>query len=589
MGVVSYLRRAAAVRSELKASRTGEPMAGVFRPTVPGSSPASVVSRFSRRAGRVLDRRERAALVRGAPWGDVTNMSVYRRAGRLRVAEVDPCASPADASASNQRLVVDLCDGADIDYFLVPESTTHRARVGVSDGDWDRLVDLLVGLGRLRPVCAAVEGRSLGGARRRHIDLVTDERIARAMRSQSHVEVFVTRRSHHRSQVVFDRAFGCHVERWSTAPSGALRAPNRNERTTHVGATLRIPTTTWSRGQQVRTLRPFAGTGMFDIDFPIDVVYMWVDGSDPDWVERKNAALVREGMEPVHEAATPARFRDNGELRYSMRSVEQYAPWVRHIYLVTDQHLPAWLDRDHPRITVVDQRDLFDGHGTVPSFNSHAIGARLHHIPGLSEHYLHFNDDVFLARPVLPQLFFTSNGASKFFLSRSTLGFHDEGEAQPHERARRNVVDLLEADFGRVATRAFFHTPIVQRRSTLLELEDRYPQVFRTTWSNAFRSATDHEINSWLHHYYGYLTGNAVVGSIRYDYFDVSDGDAWRRMRRLKRSRDFDTFCINDSDGATDAHRARVTRWMAGYFETPASWELPVVAPSEGSEPAHEG
>ena len=523
MGAVSYLRRVAAVRSELTASRAGEPTVGVFRPTVPGSSPASVARRFSPRAHRVLDRRERAAFVAGSPWGDMADLSVYRRAGRLRVAEVDASSTPAGTYAGNQRLVVDLCEGAGIDYFLVPESTTHRARVGVSDADWARFVDLLVGLGHRRPVYATVEGRSLGGARRRYLDLVTEERMARAMGSQSHIEVFVTKRSHHRSQVVFDRPFGCHVERWSTAESGALQAPNRNERTTHVGAAVRVPTTTWSRGQQVRTLRPFAGTGMFDIDFPIDVVYMWVDGSDPAWVERKNAALVREGLEPVHQAATAARFRDNGELRYSMRSVEQYAPWVRQIYLVTDQHLPDWLDPEHPRITVVDQRDLFDGHGTVPSFNSHAIGARLHHIPGLSEHYLHFNDDVFLARPVLPQLFFTSNGASKFFLSRSTLGYHDEGEALPHELARRNVVDLLEADFGRVATRAFFHTPIVQRRSTLLELEGRYPEAFERTWSNVFRSGSDYEINSWLHHYYGYLTGRAVVGSVRYDYFDVSD------------------------------------------------------------------
>jgi len=393
------------------------------------------------------------------------------------------------------------------------------------------------------------------------------------MRSQSHLEIFTAVRPGGESTVVFDRPFSCHVERWATIDSGALKAPSRNERTTHVGAGSRVSTTAWSHGRQVRTLLPFTGTGMFEIDFPIDVVYMWVDGVDPAWIDRKNEALVRAGMEPVHESAATERFRDNGELRYSMRSVEQFAPWVRHIYLVTDQQVPEWLDQDHPRITVVDQRDLFDGHGVTPSFNSHAIGARLHHIPGLSEHYIHFNDDFFLARPVLPQLFFTSQGASKFFLSRSTLGFYDEGEAQPHEQARRNVVNLLNEDFGRVASRTFFHTPIVQRRSTMLELEERYPTEFETTWSSPFRSSSDYEINSWLHHYYGYLMGKAVVGSIRYDYFDVSDDGGWRRMRRLMRNRDMDTFCINDNATVTDEQRARVERWMASYYEIPASWE----------------
>lgn len=585
MGFLTYVRRARMVRAEVRSSRAataGLPatagdadLTAVYRPTIPGGSLASATARVSRPVGRVLDRRERREFTARAAWDGSGELSVYRRSGRLRVAEVDASVTPAGAYAGNLRLVVEICEGAGIDHFLVPESSSHRARIGVADTDWDRFVDRLVEVGRHQPVYAAVEGQSVGGRRRRYPDLVSDPRIRRAARTQSHLEVFLSKRAHPTSQLVFDRPFGCHVERWATEESGALRAPSRNERTTHVGASSRVPASARSHGQDVRTLRPFTGTGMFEVDFPIDVVYMWVDGSDPAWVDRKNEALVREGLEPVHQSATPERFRDNGELRYSMRSVEQYASWARHIYVVTDRQLPDWLDPEHPRITVVDQRDLFDGTGTVPSFNSHAIGARLHHIPGLSEHYLHFNDDFFLARPVLPQLFFTSNGASKFFLSRSTLGFHDDGEAQPHELARRNVVDLLEADFGRVATRAFFHTPIVQRRSTMLELEARYPEVFETTWSNAFRSSTDFEINSWLHHYYGYLTGTAVVGSIRYDYFDVADAQAWRRMRQLRRTRHLDTFCINDSELATDEHRARITRWMAGYFDVPAAWERP--------------
>ena len=118
----------------------------------------------------------------------------------------------------------------------------------------------------------------------------------------------------------------------------------------------------------------------------------------------------------------------------------------------------------------------------------------------------------------------------------------------------------------------------------MLELEERYPTVFETTWASPFRSDTDYEINSWLHHYYGYLVGRAVVGSIRYDYFDLSHGDAWRRMRRLLRSRDMDTFCINDSALVTDEMWSGVEHWMASYFEQPASWERQA-EPEAGSEP----
>jgi hypothetical protein len=573
MGALRYLQRELKVRREARVSAQAPTDTEEFRPTIPGGSPASAVRRFSQAAFVTLDRRERESFRRRGFWTTDTELHVYRQSGRLRVAELKPGVTPAQAYAASQRLVVELCERTGIEYFLVPESWSSRARIGIEDRQWQKFVDALVDLGQSNPTYGAVDGVTSAGRRRRYSELVTDARLVRAMRTQRHIEVFRPYLPDREARVAFDRPFGCHVERW-TSEEGGLRAPSRNERTTFIGSRSRVPATTWSRGQTVRTLRPFTSVGMFDIDFPIDVVYMWVDGADPLWVERKNEALRLAGRQAVDAATSPERFRDHGELRYSMRSVEQFAPWVRNIYLVTDQQVPRWLDPEHPRITVVDQREIFGGEGAVPNFNSHAIGARLHHIHGLSDYYLHFNDDFFLARPVLPQLFFTSTGASKFFLSRSTLGFHDEGQAQPHEQARRNVVDLLHTDFGRAATRAFFHTPIVQRRQTMLELERRYRDAFESTWNNQFRSASDFEINSWLHHYYGYLTNAAVPGTIRYDYFDVSDDAAWRRMRRLLRTRDKDTFCINDNALATVEQWTRVEEWMAAYFERPSPWEV---------------
>lgn len=38
------------------------------------------------------------------------------------------------------------------------------------------------------------------------------------------------------------------------------------------------------------------------------------------------------------------------ELRFSLRSIEMYAPWVRNIYIVTNGQIPYWLDLSHPRL-----------------------------------------------------------------------------------------------------------------------------------------------------------------------------------------------------------------------------------------------
>ena len=53
------------------------------------------------------------------------------------------------------------------------------------------------------------------------------------------------------------------------------------------------------------------------------------------------------------EDVSASRFEDNEELRYSLRSLERFAPWVRHIYIVTNGQLPYWLNLENPRVTIV--------------------------------------------------------------------------------------------------------------------------------------------------------------------------------------------------------------------------------------------
>lgn len=573
--VLRRLRAAQRDRLRLREARDGQFPPGGYEPVLPSATPASRARRHSVRLYRVLHRFEERAFVQAQPAAVLAqpDVLVARRRGRMRLLQVRPGITPDGAYRANRDLVVSLCEAHAIDYFVVPESASPRTRIGIPQHSWRRFVEALEALSAEAPLYVAVRGRTPRGQARRLPGQLSEPAIDLAVRSQRELEVF-TMMVPTPTGRVFDRPFSCRVDRWDEDEDGSLNAPSRNTRTTHLGSASQVPATISDGSRSMRTFGSFTARDIFAVDFPIDLVYMWVDGSDPAWFERKNAALVACGLEPEDAGAAAERFRDNGELRYSLRSVERFAPWARNIYLVTDQQVPSWLDPTNDRITIVDHADLFAGAGRLPSFNSHAIGARLHHIEGLSEHYIHFNDDFFLGRPTTPSLFFQGNGASRFFLSRSTLGFHDEGVAQPHEQARRNVVDLLEKDFGRSPTRAFFHTPITQRRSVMLDLETRYPSVFSTTWNSQFRSGADYEINSWLHHYYGYLSGTAVPGSIRYDYFDISNPTALRRMRRLLQNRSFDAFCINDSPAATDAQRERVATWMRRYFPDPAAWEL---------------
>ena len=132
----------------------------------------------------------------------------------------------------------------------------------------------------------------------------------------------------------------------------------------------------------------------------IDFVIPWVDGNDAAWRKEKYKYM---GIDEPD--AGDDRYRDMGILKYWFRAVEKYAPWVNRIHFVTWGHLPEWLNTDHPKLHIVNHRDYIP-EKYLPTFSSHPIELNLHRIPGLSEHFVYFNDDMFLNGPVEPDYFF---------------------------------------------------------------------------------------------------------------------------------------------------------------------------------------
>ena len=538
---------------------------------------------------RLANRMERRIYRAGRPGSFPPDVQLRRIQGVLREVTSQPGITPRQAVDKNRDLVVRLCEDNHLDYFLIPEPNARRHRIGIASPDWDSFLVLLGDYGRSHAVYAGVRARDLEGRPTRMSDLVARPLIQHAIHSQRRAAIFslyASKTPETPKGPIFAEESASLVECWTEYEDGSLQAPVGNSRTTLVGGVYRRPVYLRDRPEPpatgnpaapagVRTLSALADPEIFDLRFPIDVVYTWVDGADPVWQERKRRTLTAAGIE-THPGGANIRFSDNGELRYSLRSVEQFAPWVRNIYLVTDNQVPSWLDPAQTRVTLVDHRDIFPA-DALPTFNSHSIGARLHHIDGLSENYIHFNDDFFLGRPVRPETFFDGNGVSKFFLSRTaTLGFQGLGEALPHEQARRNVVELLARDFGVRPSRIFQHTPITQRRSVFFELEERYPEAMERTWRSRLRDHGDYEPNSWLHHYYGYLRGYTRPARIPYAYFEAGTQRTWDNMQRVYQLRSVDTFCINEAEHElSPADYLRTNRWLQRYFPTPASFEIP--------------
>lgn len=102
------------------------------------------------------------------------------------------------------------------------------------------------------------------------------------------------------------------------------------------------------------------------------------------------------------------RYRDNMELKYSLRSIVKNAPWIRRVYLVTDNQIPYWLNLNNgDKLRIISHSDIFQNKSHLPVFSSPAIESQLHRIPGLSRRFIYFNDDVMLGeyrRPITRHL-----------------------------------------------------------------------------------------------------------------------------------------------------------------------------------------
>jgi hypothetical protein len=371
---------------------------------------------------------------------------------------------------------------------------------------------------------------------------------------------------------------------WLTVPGGrlpdvfgrALVAPRRNPVSEVLPVAARQPAAVAGRHRSVPTFAPFAEPGIDEVLFPVDAVYTWVDGDDPAMAAKRRSHLERSDNVIAARETGASRYTSHDELRFALRSLEMYAGFVRHVYLVTDSQIPAWLDPDAEGLTVVDHRDILPA-DALPVFNSHAIESRLHHIPGLSEHYLYFNDDVFINRPVRAEYFFHGNGIARIPLSPLKIGVGAPHPLEPAPNsAGKNTREAIRRFHGRHITHKSLHTPHPQLLSVMREMESLGIEELRRTTYSRFRSVSDVAPASTLHHHWAIAAGRAVPADYRFRYVQLGTPDMRRRLDRLAAGEDVDFFCLNDVETAPAARagaQAAIHAFLEQKYPFPSRFE----------------
>lgn len=147
---------------------------------------------------------------------------------------------------------------------------------------------------------------------------------------------------------------------------------------------------------------------------PIDAVISWVNGYDPNYQNKLNAFCLAEGLS-LRSVIEPTRYQQWNEIYYCLLGLKHHLPWLRKIYIVTNEQTPSALtefsgDSFKDKIVIVDQNALLRQlNVSTPIFNSLGVEWLMWHIEGLSDHFLYLNDDFFVMRPVNVEDFFRQN------------------------------------------------------------------------------------------------------------------------------------------------------------------------------------
>jgi len=307
----------------------------------------------------------------------------------------------------------------------------------------------------------------------------------------------------------------------------------------------------------------------------IDLVYLWVDGNDPKWLSKRNAFT--ENPEDNSESNCKGRYVNNDELKYSLRSAEKYAPWIRKIFIVTDNQIPDWLDVTNPKVKIIDHSEILP-EKCLPCFNSSVIEYFLYKIPDLSEHFLYANDDMFFGKDISPDFFFNKDGFPIIRLIRKPFGkWHFKYKALigktigQHRRKIINSSLLVEKMFGKYYSGIPHHNIDAYKKSDFrVAIEKIFNNNVEKSIPHHFRD--DEDLHRSIIAYYVLAIGH---GTLKHVGKRQSIRIFAYKPNFKKYILDYKPklFCLNDDQNVSDNDRLRIKPFLEELFPDKSSFE----------------
>lgn len=273
----------------------------------------------------------------------------------------------------------------------------------------------------------------------------------------------------------------------------------------------------------------------------MDIIITYVNGADPNWQ--------RSYSEHTNKPVIAKRFRDWGTLKYLLRAIEKNIPFIRNVYLVVSSpsQIPSWASSELKIIT----HDMIIPSDYLPTFNSTCIEMFLHRIPGLSEEYIYFNDDIF---PVLP-----CSETDFFREGKTVLKFHHclfrDGQFRKH---------TFNSD--RMARKALGIKPgpcyLRPKHSATTMLRSVCEEAFRKSESEILSRISkireDYNVNQYYFLDYQFLSGKTISTSLSKKHFSLTLASE-QNIRSFFENPDSKLVCINDTNVSSEKAEAIIS------------------------------
>lgn len=338
-------------------------------------------------------------------------------------------------------------------------------------------------------------------------------------------------------------------------------------------------------------------------EYPIDFVVTWVDSSDEKWISEKKKFSMQKDDNCYN---SDARYRDWDNFHYWFRAVEKYAPWVRYIFVITYGHIPHWLNRNHPKIKIICHSEYIPQEW-LPTFSSRPIELNMWRINELSEHFVYFNDDIFINRMVEPSDFF-EDGMPKL----SAVGrpiYVNSNQSIAWERCLLNNYAIINNSFeirqcieknpekwfsvlytetereynmrilkdGYIAGMEIPHVAVPFLKSSFQDAWSKQNNILKKTSNSKFRSEND--VTIYLIILWQIFSGKFI--SVQSGYLGVAYNISSHSISRILNALKKETcrlLCINDGDSTDEVEveflRQQIKEGLDEKFSSKSSFEI---------------